>query len=146
MSSVLAALSARLALQLSVCPLWTLRPPTCRSGIGISCPTLESKLSAQQRCKSPYIILPTLPYSSTSNFLYLCPITSSQHGWDQTGKLPPPSRQRDLSQGGQPCFCVSKVRLPCRMLSFSGWWLWGGHGWQHQPLRVMREAVWKDED
>lgn len=74
MSSVLAALSARLTLQLSVCPLWTLRPPTCRSGIGISCPTLESKLSAQQRCKSPYIILPTLPCSSTSNFLYLCPL------------------------------------------------------------------------
>lgn len=62
------------SLQLSVCPLWTLRPPTCRSGIGISCPTLESKLSAQQRCKRPYIILPTLPYSSTSNFLYLCPL------------------------------------------------------------------------
>lgn len=34
-----------------------------------------------------------------------------------------PLQRGGFKSGGQACFCVSKVRLRCRMLSFSGWWL-----------------------
>lgn len=77
--------------------------------------------------------------------------------WVRADRKTPPQLQ-DLSLGGQPCICVSKVRLPRRMLSFSGWWLWGERddstgpcGWcvkRHGKTRISRgpgilaEWVW----
>lgn len=82
-----------------------------------------------------------------SNFLYLIslpsvPSSSSLLGWEQTGNTHTRTQTHTTAaecKSGErgvcwPCSCVSKVRLPCRMLSFS--WLTAGRRgsrWRGKP-------------
>lgn len=97
---------------------------TCKGRIGISCPPTESKLSLQQWCKEPphHIVHPQ-PLLFSPNFLYLILLPSVPCVGVSRRENSPTAG--GFKSGGQPCICVSKVRLPCRMLSFSGRWLWG---------------------
>lgn len=106
--------------------------PTCKGRIGISCPPAETKVSPRQWCKRLHISLPQQPHPP----LPFLPLTfsppliprPSAHplipAWVRAdGELP--TQRAGFKSGGLPCICVSKVRLPCRMLSVSGRWLWG---------------------
>lgn len=66
----------------------------------------------------------------------LWPLSYPLHAWVRVDSETP-RQQRGFKSGGQACICVSKVRLRCRMLSFSGWWLQSEqddntdpHGWR----------------
>lgn len=73
----------------------------------------------------PLLSLPPPPLTFSTS--YLCPLSHPfipARGLADRKTLSP-SPAAGFKSGGRPCIYVSKVRLPCRMLSFSGWWLRG---------------------
>lgn len=117
------------------------KTPSCKNRIGISCHPTETKLNEASASTSHYP--PAFSMFPTFSASALCPIPSSLPGWGSTANSP---TARGFKSGGQPCICVSKVRLRCRMLSFSGRCAVDWAGWQHRLLWVMCETVWKDMD
>lgn len=123
------------ALRPRVCPLWTLRAlssnlqgqdrnflPSSRD---------KSQPSAMMQAP-PHLTAPTtptlpLPFLPLTFSPPLIPRPSAHPlipAWVRAdGELP--TQRAGFKSGGLPCICVSKVRLPCRMLSVSGRWLWG---------------------
>lgn len=109
--------------------------PTCKSRTGISCLDIRSPASY-----CPPLMPPSPP---PLNIFYLFSISPCPcEGWSTQEDFP--LQQQNLNRGGQPHICVSKVRLPCRMLSF--FWLMAGRGvgWQPRSPWVICEMVWKD--
>lgn len=101
-----------------VCPFWTLW------ALSSSLQGQDRNFLSSSRDKSQTSTLMQESNFPTSNFPYLTPLPSVPSPHPCVGDSRRLQRE-DLSQGGQLCICVSKVRLPRRMLSLSGRWLWG---------------------